>query len=225
MSAAVGQAGPQAFGIPQLPPNATPALIAAHQQAMMIAKQTYQMAVAQQAFQAANDEWERGSTATGYGGTPSVQMPMQMGMGMQMPMFNTQMPMMNMPMNMGMGMGMMPSMFPAAPASMYAGGGGGGDGSVLGVGSQWGGGSASVYGAAFGTSKPTNGRRATGGPPPVSFPSSTSVLGETPSGLNRPRPRTKTSPSGASAAASNARNSTALGTPGRGNAPTSWRTP
>ena len=39
-----------------------PHLLAAHQHAMMAAKQAYQLAVAQQAMQAAGDEWERGST-------------------------------------------------------------------------------------------------------------------------------------------------------------------
>ena len=39
-----------------------PQLLAAHQHAMMAAKQAYQFAVAQQAMQAAGDEWERGST-------------------------------------------------------------------------------------------------------------------------------------------------------------------
>lgn len=42
--------------------------LAAHQQAMLIAKQTYQMAVAQQALAAAGDEWERSSNAGGFGG-------------------------------------------------------------------------------------------------------------------------------------------------------------
>ena len=42
--------------------NTDPQLLAAHQNAMMAAKQAYQLAVAQQALQAAGDEWERGST-------------------------------------------------------------------------------------------------------------------------------------------------------------------
>ena len=41
--------------MPQPPVNADPAFLIAHQQAMLIAKQTYQMAVAQQAMAAAND--------------------------------------------------------------------------------------------------------------------------------------------------------------------------
>ena len=51
------------------PPPADPQFFAAHQQAMMIAKQAYQMAVAQQAMAAASDEWERGSAMGGYSGS------------------------------------------------------------------------------------------------------------------------------------------------------------
>jgi hypothetical protein len=40
-------------------------MMAAHQQAMMFAKQAYQMAVAQQAMAAAAEEWERGSALSG----------------------------------------------------------------------------------------------------------------------------------------------------------------
>lgn len=57
------QPGPilQQFTSP--PPQTTDSqLLAAHQHAMMAAKQAYQLAVAQQAMQAAGDEWERGST-------------------------------------------------------------------------------------------------------------------------------------------------------------------
>ncbi|CAA7265882.1 unnamed protein product [Cyclocybe aegerita] len=55
-----------------VPPPADPSFFAAHQQAMMIAKQAYQMAVAQQAMAAAGDEWERGSAIGGFGGGGSV---------------------------------------------------------------------------------------------------------------------------------------------------------
>ena len=51
-----------------VPPPADPNFLAAHQHAMLIAKQAYQMAVAQQAMAAAADEWERGSTVGGFGG-------------------------------------------------------------------------------------------------------------------------------------------------------------
>ncbi|KAI0830872.1 hypothetical protein BC628DRAFT_909549 [Trametes gibbosa] len=99
------------FMFPMMPPNADPAFFAAHQQAMFAAKQAFQMAVAQQALAAANEEWERGSTATsafgGFGG-------MNGGGGMY--------PGMNMNMGMGLGMGpwQNPMMFPSSQ-SMYAG--------------------------------------------------------------------------------------------------------
>lgn len=41
--------------------NDDPAFLAAHQRALVIAKQAYQMAVAQHAMQMAGEEWERGS--------------------------------------------------------------------------------------------------------------------------------------------------------------------
>ncbi|KIK71486.1 hypothetical protein GYMLUDRAFT_52562 [Collybiopsis luxurians FD-317 M1] len=65
-----------------VPPPADPALFAAHQQAMMYAKQAYQMAVAQQAMAAAAEEWDRGSTIgftssqSMYGMPPSSLPPM-----------------------------------------------------------------------------------------------------------------------------------------------------
>lgn len=55
-----------------IPPPADPNFFAAHQHAMQIAKQAYQMAVAQQAMAAAADEWERGSAIGGFGGGGSV---------------------------------------------------------------------------------------------------------------------------------------------------------
>lgn len=93
----------------QQPSGNDAAFLAAHQQAMAIAKQTFQMAVAQQALAAANDEWERSSAVTGFGGGPP-----QWG-----------------------GMMSMGPMFPPAPRSMYAGSmggnvGWGGTGSVYG---------------------------------------------------------------------------------------------
>lgn len=48
--------------VPHPPQGTDSQLLAAHQHAMMAAKQAYQLAVAQQAMQAAGDEWERGST-------------------------------------------------------------------------------------------------------------------------------------------------------------------
>jgi serine/arginine repetitive matrix protein 2 len=55
---------PQQFMVPQ---PSDPTMLMAHQQAMMYAKQAYQMAVAQQAIAAAGEEWERGSSM-GFGG-------------------------------------------------------------------------------------------------------------------------------------------------------------
>ena len=71
-----------------------PRVFAVHQQAMMIAKQTYQLAVAQQAMRDAADEWERGSAVSGWtGGRSSASTPNMLNMGMGM----------NMNMNMGGG--------------------------------------------------------------------------------------------------------------------------
>lgn len=105
----------------------------AHQQAMLFAKQAYQLSVAQQAMEAAGDEWERASNVNGpAGGSVSGAsmlggagglgggMGPFMGMGapgmMGMPM-GMGMPMMNM----GMGMGMPGMLFPPAPSSAYGG--------------------------------------------------------------------------------------------------------
>lgn len=106
--------------------NADPGFLAAHQQAMMAAKQAFQMAIAQQALAAANEEWERGSTATsaygGFGGMGGMNMPPPLpfpGMNMNMGMGG-----------MGMGMGNPWQMY-ASSQSMYA-------GSVIGGGSELG---------------------------------------------------------------------------------------
>jgi serine/arginine repetitive matrix protein 2 len=62
-----------------------PRVLVAHQQAMLIAKQTYQLAVAQQAMRDAADEWERGSAISGWGGgQSSIGMGMGLNMGMNM---------------------------------------------------------------------------------------------------------------------------------------------
>ncbi|KAF5352818.1 hypothetical protein D9756_006142 [Leucocoprinus leucothites] len=84
-------AWPQQGGPPQMPqmlspnqlmvpPPAGPGYMAAHHQAMMFAKQAYQMAVAQQAMAAAADEWDRQSVMGGsvYGG-PSSNASVMMG--------------------------------------------------------------------------------------------------------------------------------------------------
>jgi hypothetical protein len=103
-----------AFGFPSPLPSADPAFLAAHQKAMAIAKQTFQMAVAQQALAMANDEWERNSAMTGY--APSVA-PSQWGYGMGM---------------------QQAAMFSPAARSMYAGSVNGGGGHWGGTGSVYG---------------------------------------------------------------------------------------
>lgn len=114
-----------------VPNNNDPTFLVAHQQAMSIAKQAYQYAVAQQALAAANDEWERSSTMTGF-----------------------------MPVNGYMNMNMRGSvMFPPAPVSMYAGNTGGGGSLINGFGGLGGGAGAwgetrSVYGGSFGPTTP-----------------------------------------------------------------------
>ncbi|KAK6984927.1 hypothetical protein R3P38DRAFT_3230952 [Favolaschia claudopus] len=135
---------PQQFMIPA-PPD--PSFYAAHQQAMMIAKQAYLTAVGQQAMAAAGEEWERGSSVGGsvyggggggsvYGGSGGSVYGGGGGMG-----------------------GWGPSLFPPGPQSMYGGGGGGARSEYGGGGgarSDYGGGgggnwnsSRSVYGESF----------------------------------------------------------------------------
>ncbi|KAK2464895.1 hypothetical protein APHAL10511_002971 [Amanita phalloides] len=146
-----------------LPPVPDPGLLAAHQQAMMIAKQAYQMAVAQQAAVAAGDEWERGSVVSGYGGgsmfgggrMPAGPMSSPygmggmggMGMGMNMNM-----------MNMGSNWSSAGSTaFPPSSRSMFGGisasrseyGGGGAGGGGGGGGGGWNS-ARSTYGEPFG---------------------------------------------------------------------------
>lgn len=182
----------QQFLSPMAMQGADPAFLAAHQQAMLIAKQAYQYAVAQQAMAAAADEWERGSSVSAFT-SPN-------GLGMGMP-----------PNNFGMGMNNMwggpGQMFPAAPRSVYAGSSYGGGMSEAG----WG--SASVYGEAFGPSMSAAARRSQvmSGPtgnakPGVAFPSgkgseSMNNMNPMPNSRNAPRPRTRTAPSSNQASA------------------------
>lgn len=137
-----------------LPQPADHTFFAAHQQAMMIAKQAYQMAVAQQAMAAAGEEWERGSSVGGFSGGASRAS--VYGGGPSPPIMNSPQPMpygmMGMQNTGGWSTGSV--MFPASPRSMYGGvgsaqseyGGGGGRG-----GSGWNS-SRSVYGESFGPS-------------------------------------------------------------------------
>ena len=183
---------------PMPPQNADPAFLAAHQQAMMAAKQAFQMAVAQQALAAANEEWERGSTATSafggfggmggsmYGGGSPTGFGMNMGMGMGMPW----------------GMQMFPS-----SQSMYAGSVIGG--SEIGVaaparGPGWA--SRSMYGEQGGYSGSAaerasmvfrNSQFLGGGGRGGGFSGARSEIGGPTSGRSGQRPRVKTNPSDA----------------------------
>ncbi len=70
--------------------NMDPALVHAHYQAMLFAKQAYQLTVAQQAMEAAGEEWERssnmggpsGSVISGFGGSGSLLNGLGGGLGM-----------------------------------------------------------------------------------------------------------------------------------------------
>jgi hypothetical protein len=149
----------QQQGLPQMlaptqfmvPPPAHPNYMVAHQQAMMFAKQAYQMTIAQQAMAAAADEWDRNSAMGGsvYGG-PSSNASVMMGGG-------------HSPYNM-MNMGGMPPdgwstgsvIFPNASQSVY-----GGRGGISSSRSEYGGASVggnwssarSTYGESFGPSE------------------------------------------------------------------------
>jgi hypothetical protein len=168
-----------------------PGFLAAHQQAMMIAKQAYQYAVAQQAMAAAADEWERGSAISGFTTTGGGGGTVPQGYFGQMAGFNG-----------GMGWSGMPVMFPTSARSVYAGSaasdiGGGG----------WG--ARSAYGEAFGPTD-RNSRSSvflqqqpSAGPglrPPYGQRSeSTGNMGGSSGAMARPgmgpRPRTTTAPS------------------------------
>lgn len=117
MSAWPQQRGAQMLSPAQfmVPPPADPSFFVAHQQAMMYAKQAYQMAVAQQAMAAAADEWDRNSVMGGsvYGGASNASVivsPPQYGMmGLG---------------NMGNGWSTGSVMFPNSSQSVYGGRGG-----------------------------------------------------------------------------------------------------
>lgn len=172
---------PPTMGAPPFlmpPPNADPRFLAAHQHAMMIAKQAYQMAVAQQALAAANEEWERGSSVSAFGGMgggiPGMNPMAGMGMPSMMPG--------------GFGMGYNPMMF-SSTQTMYA---GSTAGSELGVG--WG--TRSEYGGPTRNNRTSviNNRQPTYGLTADQRSQSSGNLA--PSSNPRPprRPRTKTSP-------------------------------
>ncbi|KAI0045679.1 hypothetical protein FA95DRAFT_1607529 [Auriscalpium vulgare] len=220
-----------------------PRMIAAHQQAMFIAKQTYQMAVAQQAMRDAADEWERGSSVSGWGGGRSSVAPSVMGMpnmAMGMGGMNGNMGMfpgggfgmgmgsggsvigsggsvMNGGGGMGMGMGWPQSagmMYPPAPRSMYA-------GSVY-AGSEVGGpgwGSRSAYGGDAPAPRDRSSRvpRMSAAPPPL--PTAKAQR-------DGPRPRTKTAPSsGGQGQGQGPRRGEGVGLVGAVSPPSSWKGP
>lgn len=184
--------GPTPFMMP--PPNADPHFLAAHQHAMMVAKQAYQIAVAQQAMAAANDEWERGSSASAFG-----------GMGMS--------PMGGMPGMMpgGYGMGWNNPMMFSTAQSMYA---GSTAGSELGAG--WG--TRSEYGGTARNSRTSamfSSRQSAQGIGPGQRSESQPILSNTSSARPGLRPRTKTSPSDSPVPAQHSRSRQAP--------PSSWR--
>ncbi|THU77364.1 hypothetical protein K435DRAFT_974010 [Dendrothele bispora CBS 962.96] len=187
-----------------VPPPNDPAFFAAHQQAMMIAKQAYQMAVAQQAMAAAAEEWERGSTIGGFSSSQS----MYGGVSNS--------PMMGSPYGMGMGMGMGGGngwstgsvIFPSGPrSSVY----GGGAQSEYGGGGGRGGGwnsSRSVYGESFGPSstperqnRPSFGQRSS-----VFNPRDSSYFPPVPPIPQQHKNSSRPSPPAAASAAGNPRN-------------------
>jgi hypothetical protein len=121
--------------VPQF--NNDPSFFAAHQHAMMIAKQAYQMAVAQHAMAIAGDQWERSSnigSGSVYGGnTGSVYSGMGGGGGLGNGMLSVP----GMP-------GMMPNQWPTGPMVFPP--------RIGSSQSEFGGGSRSVYGESFGPS-------------------------------------------------------------------------
>ncbi|KAG1779645.1 hypothetical protein EV702DRAFT_1195018 [Suillus placidus] len=185
---------------PMIAPQFNPgqSFLAAHQHAMMIAKQAYQMAVAQHAMAVAGDEWERGSNVGGgsvYGsGGGSVYSGMGGGGG-GMGMLGV--PGMSMP-------GMMPNQWSTGSAMF--------PGRISSTQSEFGGGSRSVYGESFG---PSMSSRSSYAPAGYGVPNSAaSAYG------GGPRPRAKT---GASQPANLQPN-----TPGRSSGrkvapPSSWK--
>lgn len=153
---APGMLSPAQFMVPP-PVTQDQNFLVAHQQAMLIAKQAYQMAVAQQAMAAAGDEWERGSAIGGFGGGGSVYGGSTASPSLMVPQF--------MNMNMGMNMNVMQNQWssgssvymPSSSRSMY----GGMMGGISSSRSEYGGGtstgnkwssSRSTYGENFGPS-------------------------------------------------------------------------
>lgn len=142
-----------------MPPPADPNFLAAHQHAMMYAKQAYQMAVARQAMAAAGDEWERSSSIGGYGGGSMVSA--SSSPAMMSPQFGM------MPVGQGYGWSGTSSVYlPSSSQSVYGVNSGGGA-SISNSRSEHGGvsgpknwsSSRSSYGASFGPSVDQLGRK------------------------------------------------------------------
>jgi hypothetical protein len=227
-----------------------PRVLVAHQQAMLIAKQTYQLAVAQQAMRDAAEEWERGSAISGWGGgQSSVGTPSVFGMGMGL----------NMGMNMNVDSMGLPGSFPGARGSlaipnaggmgwsiggmanlpggsvrpMFAGGlyaasdyGGGSDrGAVAGWATN------SVYGESFGAPRDRSSRVARLNQAPLT-PTSGSGASSAPAAKREgARLRTRTAPSGGGGAgqrssiAGGKRRGEGYGLVGAVSPPSSWKGP
>ena len=140
---AMAMRGPMITPAPfMMPPPTEPALFAAHQQAMMIAKQAYQMAVAQQAMMAAGEEWERGSAVGGFSSSGSVMGGVGVGWTGQQQMLAA---------------GLRPPPFMGMGSSQSDYGGAGSD-RGFGAGLGWNS-SRSVYGETFGRPTQTTGER------------------------------------------------------------------
>lgn len=179
---------------PQFSPDQS--FLAAHQHAMMIAKQAYQVAVAQHAMALAGDEWERGSNIGGgsvYGGGGGSVYSGMGGGGMGMMGVTG----MSMP-------GMMPNQW-STGSVMFP-------GRISSTQSEFGGGSRSMYGESFG---PSMSSRSSYAPAGYGVPNSATT-----SYGGGPRPRAKT---GASQP-SNSQSQTPGRNPGRKAAPpSSWK--
>ena len=142
-----------------MPPPADPNFIAAHQHAMMYAKQAYQMAVARQAMAAAGDEWERGSSIGGYGGSSMISA--SSSPAMMSPQFGM------MPMGQGYGWSNPSSVYLPSSSQSVCGGGLVNSGGINNSRSEHGGvsgpknwpSSRSSYGASFGPSLDQLGRK------------------------------------------------------------------
>lgn len=201
-----------------------PRFMQAHQQAMMVAKQTYQMAVAQQAMAAANDEWEQASAVSGMtGGGGGGYFSQPMGMPPVPPMPQMPMGMMNMGFSPGMAGPWTPGagMFPGGARSTYA--ATNGSGSELGM--NWG--TSSAYGDAFGPSTGNRSSMVWAGPqqrpghsskPSGQLRSETTPPTTTPTPRSGPRTRTNTAPSNTPLPSQHARSKERRQAP-----PSSWK--